>query len=282
MNNVMDRPAVATKTKAQAFVYRTIVIDGQTIRTAVRPGISEIPPLLIFNGLGASMDLLIPFVAALDPDLEVITFDVPGIGGSSIPSSAYTFSSLAKTITHMLDAMGYAKVSVLGLSWGGFLAQQFAHDHPKRCSKLILAATSAGMWSIYPSAKVLRLMSSPRRYTDPAYGASIAPDIYGGSFRDNPDLCTAHFSRMKPAAPGRGYDLQISAVCGWSSLHLLWNIRQPTLVLAGNDDPVIPLTNMRVLAAHIPSAELVVVDDGHLFLVTKAKEIAPKIMKFLA
>lgn len=67
-----------------------------------------------------------------------------------------------------------------------------------------------------------------------------------------------------------------------TSIHWLHRIRQPTLVLAGDDDPIIPLINMRVLAWRIPNAELHVIDDGHLFLVTRAESVAPIIMKFLA
>ena len=71
----------------QPFVFRTIDLDGQTIRTAVRPGNSQLVPLLIFNGIGANLELVMPFVAALDPELEIIAFDVPGVGGSSTPAT---------------------------------------------------------------------------------------------------------------------------------------------------------------------------------------------------
>lgn len=265
----------------KAFIFRTIDIDGQAIRTAVRPGKPHLTPLIIFNGIGASLDLVIPFVKELNPDQEVITFDAPGVGGSSTPSKPYGFGDLAKTVVKMLDALGYDQVSVLGLSWGGFLAQQFAHDHPTRCSRLILAATSCGMFSVPPSLKVMRLMASPKRYTDPSYGASIAPDIYGGSFRGNPGLCASHFAKMR-SPNDRGYRLQLDALFLWTSLHWLHRIRQPTLVLAGDDDPIIPLVNMRAVAKLIPDSELRVIEDGHLFLVTQAATVAPLVTTFLS
>lgn len=268
----------------QAFVFRTVTIGGQTIRVCVRPGESHLTPLLIFNGIGASLELLFPFVKALDPAQEVITFDVPGVGGSSTPLLPYRFSGLAKLVTQLLDVLGYSTVNVAGISWGGFLAQQFAHDHPTRCSKLILAATSAGVFMVPPSLKVLALMASPRRYTDPAYGARIAPDIYGGMFRTNPTLAAEHFAKLQaaPSSKGFGYYYQTAAVYWWSSLFWLHQIKQPTLVLAGSDDPIIPLVNMRVLAACIPKAQLHVIDDGHLFLLTQAPVIVPMVATFLA
>lgn len=272
-----------TSNNNTAFAFKTYSIGGQTIRTMVRPGNSHLTPLLIFNGIGSSIELVFPFIKELDPELEVIAFDVPGVGGSPSPILPYTFRKLTKTVAKMLDCLGYDQVNVAGVSWGGFLAQQFAKDFPRRCRKLILAATNAGIFSVPPSARVLGLMASPRRYSDPAYGASIAPEIYGGSFRNNPALAAEHFDKMQAEKTGgRGYYYQAMAVYWWSSLLWLHTIKQPTLVLAGSDDPLIPLVNMRLIAGLIPNSALHVIDDGHLFLVTQAETVAPIVMRFLA
>ena len=71
-----------------------IDLDGQLLRVAVRPGSDASPPLLLFNGIGANLELVEPFVAALD-DVTVIIFDVPGVGGSPAPLIPYRFSTLA-------------------------------------------------------------------------------------------------------------------------------------------------------------------------------------------
>lgn len=268
---------------------KTIDLNGQTIRVAVRTGLAKTTPLLIFNGIGASLELVLPFVTALHPDLEVIAFDVPGVGGSTTPMLPYRFSGLATTVSQMLDYLDYGRVDVIGLSWGGFLAQQFARDYPHRCRKLILAATSSGIFSVAPSLKVLGLMSNPRRYTDPDYAASIAADIYGGKFRHDKELAASHAKKMatvkaetKGVEGGNlGYYYQVMAVYWWTSIHWLYKIKQPTLVLAGNDDPLIPLVNMKWLAARIPDSELHVFDDGHLFLLTDLPKVIPIITKFL-
>jgi pimeloyl-ACP methyl ester carboxylesterase len=81
--------------------------------------------------------------------------------------------------------------------------------------------------------------------------------------------------------PSAGYFLQLLAGVGWSSLPALPLIRQPTLVLAGNDDPVIPLVNARILHALLPHATLHVFDDGHLGLLTSADELGPIVSRFL-
>nr|WP_288467279.1 poly(3-hydroxyalkanoate) depolymerase [uncultured Pseudomonas sp.] len=266
---------------SSAFVFRTIVLDQQTIRTAVRPGSPDKVPLLIFNGIGANLELVMPFVNALDKDQEIIAFDVPGVGGSSTPSIPYRFPGLAKLAARMLDYLDYGRVNAIGVSWGGALAQQFARDYPERCKKLVLAATSAGTVMIPGKPKVLWRMASPRRYLQPSYGVHIAADIYGGAFRRDPKLALSHASKVRSGGK-LGYYWQLFAGMGWTSIHWLHKIRQPTLVLAGDDDPIIPLLNMRLLAWRIPNSELHVIDDGHLFLVTRAEVVAPIIMKFLA
>ena len=144
-----------------AFVIKTITLNGQTIKTAVRPGKPHLTPLLLCNGIGASIDLVVPFINSLDPDLEVIAFDVPGVGGSSTPWLPYRFEGLAKTVARMLDYLDYGQVNVFGVSWGGFLAQQFAKDYPERCKKLILAATSTCLLYTSPSPRDLSTSRMP-------------------------------------------------------------------------------------------------------------------------
>lgn len=263
-----------------------IDVDGHTVRVAIKPGVQGHTPLIIFNGIGASLELLQPLVDALhatNPRAAIITFDYPGVGESSTPMLPYRFSGLAVTVAGLLDVLGYNRVNVLGLSWGGFLAQQFAKDFPYRCKKLILAATCAGVAAVPPALSVLSIMASPRRYTDPEYAASVAPSIYGGKFRTNPQLSIDHAAKIAQHAQGStlGYTYQMMAVYWWTSLHWLHRITQPTLVLAGNDDPLIPLVNMQVIASRMPDSTLHVFEDGHLFLLTSMDEAVPLIDTFL-
>jgi poly(3-hydroxyoctanoate) depolymerase len=79
----------------------------------------------------------------------------------------------------------------------------------------------------------------------------------------------------------RGYYLQLAAAVGWTSVHWLHRLRQPTLVMAGSDDPLVPLLNARLMHMLIPRSELRVFDCGHLFLITRAKESAQAINEFL-
>jgi len=272
-----------TETRAEtgsAMEIRTIDLEGKALRVGIRRGNAEGPPLLIFNGIGANLELVEPFVAALE-DVEVSILNIPGVGGSSTPLVPYRLSTLSVMADKLLTRLGYTgPVDVLGVSWGGALAQQFAHLYPARCRRLILAATSPGVIMVPGKLSVLTRLIGSRRYTDPAYLEKVGADIYGGIYRQDPDLLREHSRHIQPPK-GRGYVYQLMAAWGWSSLLWLRALRQPTLVMHGNDDPIVPLANAKILAARIRNATLYVIDDGHLFLVARASEVAPVVRRFL-
>src|SRR5262252_602074 len=230
-------------------------VGGQALRVGVRTGDRTRPPLLLFNGIGANIELLEPFLDALDGP-EAIVFDVPGVGGSPAPQLPYRPSTLARLSARLLDQLGHAEVDVLGVSWGGALAQQFAFQQGRRCRRLVLAATSPGHLMVPGKLTVLLKMATPRRYKDPDYMRRIAGDIYGGNLRSSPELVSKHLRHVRWSSD-YGYYLQLFAGLGWSSLPWLRLLTQPTLVMAGTDDPVVPIVNGRILAKLIPGARLV-------------------------
>lgn len=265
--------------QGETETVRALTVRGQQIRVAHRPGTGR--PLLLCNGIGASLDLLQPFVDALDPTIPVIRFDVPGVGGSPVPRRPYVFATLASLMASVLDQLEYWDVDVLGISWGGGLAQQFAFQNPRRCRRLVLVSTASGWMMVPAHPRVLTKMVTPKRYRDPEYAKTIAADIYGGVFRENPELVKSLLSGHSPISSRRGYLLQLLAASGWTSTPFLPLIRQPTLILAGLDDPIIPLVNARMMARLMPNARLETFDDGHLGLITKAHILAPHIATFL-
>jgi poly(3-hydroxyalkanoate) depolymerase len=259
---------------------RMIRVGGQLFNTAVKHSPASRPPLLLFNGIGANWELAKPFLEALT-DTPAIIFDIPGIGGSPLPLLPYRPSTIARLAARLVAELGYREVDVAGVSWGGGMAQQFAYQYPRVCRRLVLAATSAGSIMVPGSPGVIMRMATPRRYLDKRYLGKIAPQIYGGAFRDDPSLIARHASAIA-GTRGMGYLYQLIAMTGWTSLPWLWRLRQPTLVLMGRDDPLVPLVNGRILAHLIPNAQLEIIDDGHLFLVTRPAETAEIIEAFLA
>ena len=261
--------------------FRTVRVLGHDVRVVVRPGTAPGPPLVLCNGIGASLDLLEPFVDELDPRLEVVSFDVPGVGGSPAPKVPYNFALLACLVAKLVDRLGYERFDVLGISWGGGLAQQLAFQYPRRCRRLVLVSTGTGMLMVPARPAVLGKMLTPRRYRDATYARTIAAELYGGRMRRRPEEVKHVIYDQERLGPRTGYYLQLLAGVGWSSLPVLPLIRQPALVLAGNDDPIIPLVNARIISALLPHASLHVFDDGHLGLVTSAEELGPVVSRFL-
>jgi len=266
---------------------RTVALGGQLVRIAVRPARRGWrarpagPPLLLINGIGASLELLQPFVDELDPALEVIRFDVPGVGGSPLPAAPYRFTGLCRLISQLLTELGHDQADVLGISWGGAVAQHFGYTQRPRCRRLVLVSTATGMIMVPARPSVLARMATPRRYTDRSYLAGVAGDLYGGSARTDPGRVTAAMNADNRVGSRTGYLYQLAAGLGWTSVPYLRLIRQPTLVVAGDDDPIIPLANARLMHRLIPDSQLHVFKGGHLGLVTEAAELAPVISAFL-
>jgi poly(3-hydroxyalkanoate) depolymerase len=211
----------------------------------------------------------------------VIRFDVPGIGGSPVPVIPYHMSTLAPLVGTLVRRLGHERVDVMGFSWGGGLAQQFAMAQRKQTRRLILAATGTGSLMVPARPHVLLKMLTPRRHQDPDYVRRIAGEIYGGTMRTNPEAAAHVLHDFTRRSPTRGYYYQLLAGAGWSSLPALRLIRQPTLVIAGDDDPLIPVINARIMARGIPRARLHLYEGGHLALLTEARTLAPVIDTFL-
>jgi poly(3-hydroxyalkanoate) depolymerase len=262
----------------------TITIGAQLLRVGMRPlppgRAAATPPMLLFNGIGANLELAAVLMRNLD-GVETLIFDLPGAGKSPPPSYPYRLSSMARLARQLLDELGYGTVDVMGISWGGGLAQQFAIQYPKRLRRLVLAATAMGPLAMVPGhPRVLLKMVNPRRYRDKGYMTRVAPEIYGGDLRRNPEAIKL-FTDHARGGDARGYRYQLLAMLGWTSLPWLWRIHHPTLVLAGNDDPLVPLVNARLMTRLLKNAKLQVFDDGHLFLLTRAAQTAQAIDAFL-
>ncbi len=272
--------AAFMRNSAGDITISMVNVGGQVLRVAHKPGPSDRPVLLMFNGIGANVELGFPFMNELK-DTEAVIFDIPGIGGSPAPTFPYRPSTMGKLARDLVVKMRLGdQVDVAGVSWGGGLAQQFAHQFPDMCRKLVLVATAPGVTMIPGSPSVLLKMASPRRYTDRSYMREIASQIYGGAFRKDPDLIGQHAKAMKGATQ-YGYILQLIGMAGWTSLPWLHTLKQPTLILSGTDDPLVHVYNAKIMARLIPNSKLALIDDGHLFVVTRPKETAEFVEEFL-
>ena len=268
-----------TATANDEVITDHVTIMGQKIRYAFF-GPEDAPrTLLVFNGIGASLEAVAP-VAQFFERTRILTFDVPGVGGSPTPLIPYRFAWLSRMTARLLDRLQVGAVDVAGVSWGGAAAQQFAYDYQDRCRSLTLCATSAGMVMIPGNVQVLRKMATPKRYLDPEHMMNIGPDIYGGQLRMNREILNMHAGSLK-AGDTRGYLYQLLCGAGWTSWLWLPQIELPTLLLMGGDDPLIPVVNGKILMKRLPDARMVVMDCGHLFILSKPEETAQRIEGFV-
>jgi poly(3-hydroxyalkanoate) depolymerase len=256
-----------------------VTVAGQKLRVATSTASTGTIPLLVFNGLGADLEVFEGFAREIGRlGIGIVIFDVPGIGGSDGPALPYRLACLAKLANDLLGVLGIAgPVDVAGMSWGGALAQEFTHRYPKRVRRLLLAATSAGALAVPGRLSALAKMVDIRLYLDPGYMSRVGGDLYGGKMRND----TAPLERYGKVLRPVGCSLQLMAITGWTSAFWLHTVRQPTLIMMGTDDPIVPVVNGRLLASLMPHAKLVTVADGHLFLLTSARECAPIIAEFL-
>ncbi len=261
---------------------RYVSIGGQRLRVRVDRGTDpNAVPLVLCNGIGASLEVLDPFVEHL-PGTTVIRFDVPGTGGSPTSFAPYGFPYLAWVLGRMLNKLGFTVVDILGLSWGGALAQQFAFQNPRRCRRLVLVATGTGAVMIPGHPRVLAKMVTPKRFSNAGYAASIAGELYGGTVRRHGDDIAKLFLQQLHAGSKIGYLHQLLAGAVWTSIHALPAVRQETLIVAGTDDPIIPVANARIMNFLMPHSQLHLHSGGHVDLITNATELAPVIAAFLS
>lgn len=252
---------------------------GATLRVSVQ---GRGRPLLLITGLGANVETWDSLREHLGSRFRTIAFDPPGIGRSTLPSLPRRMPGLADMVSALLDELSEERLDVLGVSWGGVVAQELALRRPERIRRLVLACTTPGLGGIPGHPLALLWLSSPLRHRMPGF-QSMAGFSYGGALRHDEALVRrlAETRRRNPPTI-KGYLAQLMAITGWTSLPRLHRIPHPTLVMSGDDDPIIPLGNARILAARIPRSRLHVVrGGGHMFLFDEARSSAATIADFL-
>jgi poly(3-hydroxyalkanoate) depolymerase len=239
-------------------------------------------PLLLITGIGANLDMWAPLARLVD-DRELVAFDAPGVGLSQRPRLPLRMGDLARIVRELLDELALEQVDVLGYSFGGALAQELARRAPERVRRLVLCATGPGLGGVPPRPMAALMLATPARYYHPKLLELTVPHIAGGrTARDRTVLAAQAAERLARPPDVLGYAYQLYAAAGWSSLPWLHRVRQPTLIVAGDDDPTVPLLNARLLAARLPDARVhVIKGGGHLFLLDEPHSALPEIGAFL-
>lgn len=241
---------------------------GRNAKTAPRP-------LVILSGIGMNMEMLEPIASRL-PDRRIVSFDMPGIGQSPDPIFPYTIPHMALTLAALLDRLRIDSVDLVGISWGGAVAQQFAFQHRARAGKLVLAATSAGGTMIPGNASLLSQMLDPMEYSVEKTLRRNLAMFYNGGGADRVSLNAA------TAPSPLGWSCQLAAFAGWSSAPFLPLLSIPVMVMGDADDQLIPPGNAHFLHNAIPGSKLEMTEGGgHLFMLSRPEAFVERLSGFL-
>ncbi len=229
------------------------------------------PRLLYCNGSGAALDSVRPLLRMLSSHFDLLAFDYRGMGASAPMTEPYTMADVAADVADLLDVVGWGRTMLLGLSFGGMVAQEFAVTHPERLDRLALLATSPG--GAFPSYPLDQLADLPA-------GERASRSLRLADRRWTADWLAAHpdqavlaagFDTGRPGeetgAQAQGRRLQLQARKGHDVLDRLHRVRCPTLVGSGRYDDIAPLANGQAIVGRISGATHHVYDGGHLFVV---------------
>lgn len=237
------------------------------------------PRVLFLNGLWASIETFTGMIERLSARWEVLVMDPRGIGGSTIPDRAYTLADCADDVAALCDHVEWGPSPVVGLSFGGMVALEFALGHPERVTNLVLLATSAGgeAGSSYPLHELMALSSKKRNLeiaklldTRPPKRPRLRRRLKRAlrvRWRRLRRVVARQPARQKHRAPTRGEILQVEARAAHDVCDRLHRIMVPTLVAAGRFDLLAPVANAEQMAVRMPNAEMRVYEGGHMFIV---------------
>lgn len=243
-------------------------------------------PLVLIPGFASGAWSWFHQIDDLAKDFQVITFDPRGVGNSHIDEGTIvSLETIAKDVAALLDKLQIEKANVLGASFGGFVAQQFALSFPARVKKLILACTSfGGKNHVSPDLEVLAAFVSTddlnkqeriRKFIVPAF----TPEFYVGNQETVEKVCRL---REQNAVPETVYMQQLQTATGFDFEMRDAEIKAPTLVLTGDRDIVVPPQNSENLMKAIPNAELEIIENGsHMFFIENAEEFNQTVREFL-
>ena len=243
-------------------------------------------PLVLIPGFAAGAWIWSSHVAPLATKFRVVTFDPRGIGKSSFESEQLTMRLLADDTAALLNALGIEQAHILGVSFGGFVAQEFALAYPDATRTLSLCCTSfGGPRHVAPSMETLTAVLSTDGFnTEARVRRNLLPAFSPNFVRDHPDE-VEEVIKLRLANPvvEEAYRAQLKAGVGFDAESRVGAINTPTLVLSGDADAIVPVQNSRNLAEQIPGTRLRLVAGGsHLFFIEQSDEFIRIVFEFLA
>jgi 3-oxoadipate enol-lactonase len=244
------------------------------------------PPLLFISGTGGDLrNKPNVFDGPLPRSFEVLAYDQRGLGQTEKPDVAYAMADYADDAAALMEAEGWADAFVIGVSFGGMVAQELVLRHPQRVRKLVLACTSPGGagGASYPFHEIEHLKGEARaRYLIPISDVRRTDDwakAHPESYAQFVELGSRDPFADEPGH-AMGAHRQLEARAKHDTWDRLGQVRCPVLIAAGRYDGIaLPETQER-MAARIPHAELKFFDGGHLFMI-QDRTAVPAMAAFL-
>ncbi len=242
-------------------------------------------PLLLIAGLGYASWSWFCQVERLAKNYRTIVFDNRGVGESDKPDVPYTIPMLADDAAGLLASLDIPAAHVLGVSMGGFVAQELALRHPGMVKSLVLGCTSFGGPNSIPITEtalnsMLNVQGlTPEGVIRQGFRVALSESFHAG----NPEVIDLMVGwRLEKPTPRYAWERQFVAATTFNTESRLSRINVPVLVITGADDLVIPARNSELLAAGIPGAGLVnMPGGGHLFFIEQAGEFNRQVLEFL-
>lgn len=265
-------------------------------------------PLLLIEGLGYSSWMWFSQIPAFSREYKVIVFDNRGVGNTDKPDSEYTIETMADDAAGFLKALGLDSAHVLGVSMGGFIAQELALRYPDMVRSLVLVSTSFGakvsmhrgsnhlrdnfvkLWGLMPAVLEFSNSSVPLPLIN-SFGLTPKEKIrYGLSLAFTPEYFNSHTEevdrivdlRLANRQPYYAWKRQFMAGMNFDATDRVHLIKAPTLVITGSEDRVVPPERSKRLAEEIPNSRFITLEGtGHLLFIEKAEEFNKIILSFL-
>ena len=251
--------------------------NGLSFRVKVQ-GSATAPTIVLSNSLGTSLEMWDSQVAALTRDYRIVRYDCRGQGNSAVPEGSYSVAQFAGDILAIMDALDIGKAHWCGLSLGGMIGQWLAANVPSRFDKVILANTTCYYCS--PAFWLDRIQAVKDGGME-----SIAERVVSGwltaDFRQREPVIAERMKAMLLATSQDGYIQTCEALSSLDQRYLLADIKNPTLVIAGERDLSTPLKDAEFIASQIQSAKLAVLDAAHISNVEQSTAFSQAVLKFL-
>jgi len=243
------------------------------------------PRLLFLNGSGSSIATSELLIKLFTDDFEVLVHDQRGLGRSEIPSGPYSMAEYAADAVALLDSVGWERTRVVGVSFGGMVAQEIAVTYPERVERLALLCTSPGGvgGASYPLHELAKLPEVDRAAIALALlDTRFTPEWLGEhpSDRALAEMMAARRGGPKTADQLRGEALQLDARSKHDVIDRLRRITCPTLVASGRFDGIAPPSNGEAIAEQVAGAELHLYQGGHAFFAQDPAAL-PDVLAFL-